>query len=61
MEFPGLGRYRVRTAKTRMLRHLDEWKFITDLQNKEGGTEMQRKKMSLGWAIDFKMCIRQKM
>lgn len=40
-----------------MSEHLDEWKFITDLHNKEGGTEMRGKKVSLGWATDLKVCV----
>lgn len=35
-----------------MSRHLDEWKFITELENKEGGTGLENKVSSV-WDSDF--------
>ena len=37
-----------------MSRHLDEWEFITELENKEGGTGLE-KKMSSIWDSDFEV------
>lgn len=35
-----------------MSRHLDEWGFITELENQEGGKGLE-KKMSSVWDSDF--------
>lgn len=54
----GLEEVQGEGQETRTSRHLDEWKFTSDLERKEGETGLERK-MSSVWDSDFKVPVAQ--